>query len=380
MAVAGALAVLALAAAGVPPSGGGTPIAGEVERPSLAAPVAVGTDAPWTAAWRRPLVDAALLEYKPIEPAGPGVDPVTKTVVAAVRDGQVVAFDPDGRELWFFMGRGPYVAPPGFVDDLVIVAGADGKVVALDRATGAVRWTHEYREEFGSQPLAGDGLVYLATMQGTVLALDAKTGRWAWHFRREAPGKFTILGVGRPAVADGVLYQGFPDGAVAALDAKTGALRWERRLGRGEYVDVDATVQIGKGRVFAASYAGQVAALDAATGAPVWETRIPYAYKVKLDGETLHVVTTTEVLSLSARDGSERWRAPLEGVPFGEPVVVKGMLAVPNGRGLLVLDGRTGRKVRLLTRGSGATGAPAIVGSRVYVLSNTGELFAADMK
>jgi outer membrane protein assembly factor BamB len=348
-------------------------------RAAVPAPVPTG-DPLFGVAWRRQLVDMMLLEYKPIEPAGPAIDPATGTVAVAVRDGKVHGFAPDGTELWFYEGHGPYVAPPGFVDDLVVVAGVDGKVVALDRSKRNIRWKHEYREEMGSQPFAVDGLLYLATLQGTVLALDAATGKWAWHFRREPAGKFTILGVGKPLVAAGVLYQGFPDGSLVALDAKTGALKWERRIGRGEYTDLDASVQLGDGRIYAASYGGQVAALDAATGQPIWEVRVPYAYKARLEGDTLFVVSSTTVVALSARDGRERWKAPLEGTPFGEPIVAKGMLVVPNGRGLLILDARTGKKLRLFTRGSGATGAPAMLGNRVYVLSNAGELTAADLK
>lgn len=348
-------------------------------RAEVPAPVPTG-DPLFGVAWRRQIVDMMLLEYKPIEPAGPAIDPATKTVAVAVRDGKVVGFAPDGTELWFYEGRGPYVAPPGFVGDLVVVAGVDGKIVALDRSTRTIRWKHEYREEMGSQPFAVDGLLYVATLQGTVLALDAQTGKWAWHFRREPVGKFTIVGVGTPLVAGGVLYHGFPDGSLVALDAKTGALKWERRIGRGEYTDVDASVQMGEGRVYAASYGGQVAALDAVTGQPIWEARVPYAYKARLEGDTLYVVSATSVVALWARDGRERWKAPLEGTPLGEPIVAKGMLVVPNGRGLLLLDGRSGKKLRLFTRGSGATGAPAILGNRVYVLSNTGELTAADLR
>jgi len=330
--------------------------------------------------WRRQLVEAQLLEYKPIEPAGPGVDPVTRIVVVAARDGKVEAFNPDGTPIWFYQGQGPYVAAPGFADDLVLVGGTDGKLVALDRAKGTVRWKYAYREEMGSPPVTVGDLTYVATLQGTVLALETKTGAWRWHFRREPTGKFTILGVGTPAVVDGVLYQGLPDGSVVQLDAKTGAQKWERRVGRGEYPDIDASVQVGRGQIYVASYGGQVAALEAATGKPVWEAKVPYAYKLRLDGDALYVVSTTAVMALSARDGRERWTTPLEGTPFGEPVVVKGLVVVPNGRGLLVLDARTGKRLRLFTRGSGATGSPAVLGKRVYVLSNAGELTAAELR
>jgi outer membrane protein assembly factor BamB len=227
--------------------------------------------------------------------------------------------------------------------------------------------------------VVGD-LAYFATLEGTVLALDARTGAWKWHFRREPTGRFMILGVGRPAVVDGVLYQGFSDGSVVALDALNGAVKWDRKVGRGDYPDIDSDPQVSKDRVYVASYGGQVAALDRQTGAPVWEAKAPFAYKGRLDGDTYVVVTTTEVLGFDARTGKQLWNTPHEGAPLADPVIAKGLILVPIGKGLLVLDRKSGRKVRFFTRGSGATGSPALLGNRLYVLSNVGELIAVDLR
>jgi outer membrane protein assembly factor BamB len=239
---------------------------------------------------------------------------------------------------------------------------------------------YSYREEFGSKPVIVGDLAYFATLEGTVLALEARTGTWKWHFRREPVGKFLILGVGRPAVVDGVLYQGFADGSVVALDALNGAVKWDRKVGRGDYPDIDSDPQVTKDRVYVASYGGQVAALDRQTGAPIWEAKAPFAYKGRLDGNTYVVVTTTEVVGFDARTGKQLWNTPHEGAPLADPVVAKGLVLVPIGRGLLVLDRQSGRKIRFFTRGSGATGSPALLGNRLYLLSNAGELIAVDLR
>jgi outer membrane protein assembly factor BamB len=301
-------------------------------------------------------------------------------VVVATRDGYVQAFSSEGQELWHHIGRGPYVASPYVANDLVYVAGIDGKVLALDRDRGEVRWTYQIREEIGSQALVVDDIVYFATLEGTVLALEARTGKFLWLFRREPTGKFTILGTGRPTIVDGVLYKGFADGSVVALDAKTGAVKWDRKVGRGDYPDIDATVLVTKNRAFAASYGGPVMALDRADGGMVWESKVPYAYKAALDADLLVVVSTSEVVGIDARSGQRLWETPLEGSPYGDPLIVKGMVLVPNGKGLLVLDRRNGKKLRLFTRGSGSMAAPAVLGKRIYVLSNQGELVAADLR
>jgi len=337
-------------------------------------------DSLFAVAWRKTLVEPYLLEYKPFEPAGPGIDPLTGMVVVATRDGYVQAYSADGKDLWYARLVGPYLAPPTIADGLAIIAGLDGRVFAFDAARGEFRWMYRYREEFGSQPVVAGDLVYFATLEGTVLALDARTGSWMWHFRREPSGKFLILGVGRPAVVDGVLYQGFADGTVVALDARTGAVKWDKKVGRGAFPDVVASVQVAKDRVFVASYGGQVAALDRRNGTPIWESRAPEAYKARIDGDLLVVVTTRDVLGFDARTGKDLWSIAHEGGPLADPVIARGLVLVPTGKGLLLLDRRSGKKVRFFTRGSGATGTPAILGKRVYLLSNAGELIAVDLQ
>jgi outer membrane protein assembly factor BamB len=338
------------------------------------------TDSLFAVAWRKALVEPYLLEYKPFEPAGPSIDPLTGMVVVATRDGFVQAYSADGKELWYAQLVGPYLASPAIGEGVVLVAGLDGRVFAFDSARGDFKWMYRYREEFGSKPVIVGDLAYFATLEGTVLALETSTGAWRWHFRREPAGKFLILGVGRPAVVDGVLYQGFSDGSVVALDALTGKVKWDRKVGRGDYPDINSDVQVTKDRVFVASYGGQVLALDRETGATIWEAKAQYAYKGRLDGDTYVVVTTSEVVAFDARTGKQLWATPHDGTPLAAPVVVKGLVVVPNGKGLLLLDRRTGRKVRFFTRGSGATGSPAVLGKRMYLLSNAGELIAVDLQ
>ena len=347
---------------------------------AAAPPPPIPTDNLFAIVWRKSLVEPYLLEYKPFEPAGPGIDPLTGMVVVATRDGYVQAYDPSGKELWHWRGKGPYLGSPAAGDGLVFVAGLDGILHAFDAARGEPRWTYKNREEFGAQPVVAGDLVYAATLEGSVIALDARTGAFKWNFRREPSGKFIILGVGRPAVVDGVLYQGFADGSVVALDAATGTVKWDRKVGRGPYPDINADIQVSKDRVFVASYGGQVAALDRASGDPIWESKATEAYKARLDGDVLVVVTTREVVGFDARTGSQLWSFVHEGAPLADPVVAKGLVLVPIGKGLLVLDKKSGKKLRFFTRGSGATGSPAILGKRLYLLSNAGELIAVDLR
>ena len=93
---------------------------------AAAAPPPTPPDSLFSIAWRKTLVEPYLLEYKPMEPAGPAVDPLTGMVVAATRDGYVQAYSAEGKELWYAQLVGPYLAPPTIADGLAIVAGLDG--------------------------------------------------------------------------------------------------------------------------------------------------------------------------------------------------------------------------------------------------------------
>ena len=98
-----------------------------------------------------------------------------------------------------------------------------------------------------------------------------------------------------------------------------------------------------------------------------------------LGGGLLVAVTNTQVLGISPQDGAVRWTVPLEGAPAGEPVVANGRAAVPNGEGLLWIDTRQGRVLRVFNPGTGVSAAPGWSGSRLYVLSNGGNLLALDL-
>jgi outer membrane protein assembly factor BamB len=334
----------------------------------------------WSVRWTRQLVPPDVLEWKPREPAGPAADAVTGTVVAGTRDGVLRGYGPDGRPLWRFAARDRFVAAPRVAGPTVYVGSIDGVLYAIDVASGRERWRYAAGEEVGTTPVVADGVVYVATLQDTLLAIDAATGAWRWHHRRDAPSGFTVRGAAGPAVAGGTVYGAFSDGSVVALDAATGAVRWQSKVApAGAYVDVDSTPVVSEGRVYVAAFSGAVVALDAATGAQEWLARTPGASRVALAGDVVVATTTTQVLGVARADGSVLWTAPLDGEP-GEPVVVGRRVFVANGRRLLGLDARSGRRLVTFDPGTGVSAPPAVHDDRMYLVSNGGALVALDLR
>jgi eukaryotic-like serine/threonine-protein kinase len=110
---------------------------------------------------------------------------------------------------------------------------SSGWLVALDAATGAVRWRYRTadtrpRTGLSSKPLVAGPLVVAADFPGNgVVAVDRRTGREAWRFQ----GPAGYAGVPEtPVAAGGSLYVGSGDTFVTALDPATGRVRWRTRL------------------------------------------------------------------------------------------------------------------------------------------------------
>ncbi|MBW3633014.1 MAG: PQQ-binding-like beta-propeller repeat protein [Chloroflexi bacterium] len=134
---------------------------------------------------------------------------------------------------------GGMTAPPIVVDDTIYVQDMDSNVYALDRATGDVKWSHEYNiTTIGPNGVAiGYGMVYGGLGDSAeAFALDAETGEEVWRIDlNNNPGmgidmaptvydnKVFISTV--PGISD-QFYEGGQTGILYALDAQSGAILW----------------------------------------------------------------------------------------------------------------------------------------------------------
>jgi outer membrane protein assembly factor BamB len=332
-------------------------------------------------AWMRPFVGPQALETSPLEPGGVGVDPRNGTAVFGTRDGWLHAVRPDGTVAWELRTEGASWAPPGFDGDTVYAGSSDGRLYAVELSTGKLRWRYDAKEELGTRPIVADGTVFVMSLQDTLFAVDAKTGAWRWHHRREARGGFSIRGAAAPAVHGGVVYAGYSDGFVAALEAGSGQVRWERLVAPpGDYQDVDG-LELASDRLYVTAFSGSVLCLDRASGEVVWVFRAAGAVRLVADRGLVVVVTGSTLYGLAAASGAPLWSAPLEGAPgTGQPVRAGPWVLVPTGQaGLRFVEAASGRTLRTLDPGTGISGTPALLGSRVYALSNAGDLLALDL-
>jgi outer membrane protein assembly factor BamB len=113
----------------------------------------------------------------------------------------------------------PFYASAALAPGLVVVAGRDKQVRALDRATGKERWSFATRARIDASPVVVGDRALVAAGTGELFALDLATGEPRWSFDAGSP--FTAS----PAVGAGRLVVGTADGTLLAFGTAPGASR-----------------------------------------------------------------------------------------------------------------------------------------------------------
>jgi quinohemoprotein ethanol dehydrogenase len=124
-------------------------------------------------------------------------------------------------------------------------------------------------------PVVIDVVMYVTTGTRHVLAIDAATGAVKWRYRPDSPGP--IGGNQGVAVADGKVFFGRRDNVLVAVDQKTGSLLWQTALTPEPTAYTSAPAVYYDGLVYIGTSGGdsgargQMGAYDAKTGKEVWK-------------------------------------------------------------------------------------------------------------
>lgn len=164
-----------------------------------------------------------------------------------LQGGRVIAIDPaTGAERWTWKGPGPgYASPIAFTvgETRHLVTMTNESIVGIDAATGASLWSipfpDEWHENIVTPVWTGDRLVVSGVRQGThAYALAQSAGQWtatpAWK------NTDVTMYMSAPVFADGTIYgiSAKRKGQFVALDAATGVVRWATEGREGEHASI----------------------------------------------------------------------------------------------------------------------------------------------
>lgn len=260
---------------------------------------------------------------------------------AANHKGRVEAYAlPSGERLWRTEIEAAISGGPGDGGELILVGG-DAEVIALNKSDGQIRWRVAVSSEVLSAPAYGSGVVVVRTVDGAMYGLDAGDGHRLWRYSQEVP-LLSLRGVGEPQIVSGIVVAGFANGRLVALTLQDGRVIWELALsvprGRTELermVDVDATLSVREGVVYAAGYQGRVAALTLDGGRLLWTREFSSYSGSAVAGRDLYVTDAAGNLwALARSNGGTLWKQnALHGRRLSAPAVQGGAVVVADYEG-----------------------------------------------
>lgn len=308
------------------------------------------------------------------------------SVFAAAADGTVLRLDAaTGAVNWRINAGSPLSAGVGTDGNTVAVAGDKGVVYAFD-ADGKLRWKSKTSSEVLSAPAVTSDLVIVRSVDNRIAAFDIATGTRRWFLQRTTPA-LTLRSAPGIVAAGNAAYAALPGGRLLALALNNGAPLWEVAVGdpRGatELERVSDTsgnpVLLGR-EICAVAYQGRVGCFDVASGSTRWAKDWSSDVGVGADERAVYAANEVGVVAAFSRDsGASLWRnTKLDHRRLSAPVALANAVAVGDAQGYIhFLSRDDGAFVaRTATDGSAITGTSIAIGERVIFQTQAGQLVA----
>jgi len=204
-----------------------------------------------------------------------GVGAGSKLVAVGSGKGEVLAFDTRGTALWKAQLSSEVLAAPQVADDVVVVRSADSRIFGLDAKDGKRKWYYQRSSpSLTVRTPAGitisRGVVYAGFAGGKLVAINLASGAVRWEATVSLPRGATELErvtdvIGLPVVSErevcAVAYQG----RIGCFELGSGQAVWGREMSSTSGMSQDARY------IFVSDEKGAVHALDRIGGSSVWK-------------------------------------------------------------------------------------------------------------
>ncbi|HCS26513.1 MAG TPA: outer membrane protein assembly factor BamB [Spongiibacteraceae bacterium] len=314
----------------------------------------------------------------------PVVEGDTLYVVSA--DGVLQAHDAlSGKQRWKRKLELTISGGVGIDDERLFLGTTEGLVLALDQE-GAELWRAKVNGEVLAPPVSNDDIVVVQTYDGQLVAFDAGNGEKRWTYTASVP-RLTLRGTSTPVLDGQFVFAGLANGRIVALDEKTGELRWEQRVSVAKgsteierLSDVDGSLLLDSGVIYAAGYQGKLIAVEARSGRRMWERDLSsHTGPVEGYGNVYVADAEGSIHAFEKNGQGVIWtQTILSRRKLTEPAILSGSLVVGDFEGYLhfvsQVDGHLVSRVQVDDSGMRA---PMLVNEdRLYAFSNAGTLVA----
>ena len=302
-------------------------------------------------------------------------------------DGRVAALDgATGRTVWSVRTNAPLSAGPGYGNGVLVFGTSDGEMLALEADDGAVRWRVPVGSEVLAAPAVGGNVVALRSTDGRLRGFSLLDGRELWTVEHSQP-PLIVRGDTKPEISGQTVVAGFDNGRIGAYRLNNGDVLWELPIGspggRSELdrlVDIGGDMQVVGNDVYAVGYQGRAVAVDLQSGFVLWEQEMSSFAGLGVDARSVYVTTDVSyVTSLARQNGVVQWtQEALRLRDLTAPVRFMNTIVVGDFEGYLhFMDVDDGRFVaRARASSARISSAPIIVGRNLVVQAEDGRVAA----
>jgi outer membrane protein assembly factor BamB len=279
--------------------------------------------------------------------------------------------------LWKYEAGDVIDSSAAIANGVVYVGVGNGELIAIDLATGALKWKYSTKNLIGeSSPTVGPEAVYVGDLAGMVHAVAPQDGKPVWTFKTGGEIKSS------PILVKDLVLIGSYDGHLYALESRTGKLKW-KVVTEGP---VHATPAVQGDLVFIAGCDEKFRAIRILDGKQEYqiESGAYTGASPVLDGDRAYFGTFNyEVMALDLKGRKVLWRYrdPARSFPYYSSAALSNGRIVVGGRDKLVhaIEASSGKALWTFTTRARVDSSPAVAGGRVYVGSNDGRLYVIDL-
>lgn len=288
-----------------------------------------------------------------------------------------------------------------YQDGILYVGSMDGKVVAVNTSTQTEEWSHAITVSSGglscgsssqgvalyATPAVDESLAYIGAYDGRVYALNIATGgeRWIYPKSGYIPGGAIV---GSPLLLGDTLYISSSDGRVYALDTVYGELKW-KSAPLSEKLWTSPSPSINGDTIYVSTYEGYIYELPTKGGSlnkdvepfEVFKARSGFVSSPVIYGDTIFVGSFDRNL-YAVKIGYDE---PLWGFPSGQwfwaaPLVRDGVVyAGCLDDKLYAINATSGKELWEFNTGSPIVASPIFVDNLLVVANESGKVYVFDV-